>query len=51
MEKRYVVHSEHGFFQGLTKEEAIRQVMLFADHGVNSHILAEDDGPQIEGLQ
>lgn len=49
MEKKYVVHSEYGFFNGLTKEEAIRQVMIFAEHGVNSRILVEEDGNLLEG--
>lgn len=43
METKYRVQSEHGLSNSFTKDEAIRQVMIYADHGINSHIIPEDE--------
>ncbi len=51
MEKRYIVQSEHGLSDPLNEHEAIRQVMIYADHGINSHIISEEEALDGKGLQ
>lgn len=48
MEDKYVIKTENGLSQSMTREEAIEKVKNYSNQGISAYIVSEDEGERIK---
>lgn len=48
MKEKYVVKTDKGFSEPMSREAAISKVKTYSNEGVNAYIVSEDEGERIK---
>ncbi|EOD01412.1 hypothetical protein [Caldisalinibacter kiritimatiensis] len=48
MEQRYVIRTNDGFSQPMTREQAIKMVKEYDKQGISAYIVSEEEGERIK---
>lgn len=48
MEEKYVIKTEDGISECMTREEAIQKVKNYSNQGIKAYIVSEDEGERIK---
>ncbi len=48
MEQKFMVRTEKGLSEAITREEAINKVKEYAHQGIEAYIVSEDEGERIK---